>query len=106
RPWGPLSGPPTRTRPGPPPAPPPPARGRLGGRAQCLLSIPRDRLLETLVQVDLRLEAEHLARLLDVRDPQLDIGVVERLEGDVDVGPRQPADPQREVVDRDRGARV
>ena len=39
--------------------------------------------VEALVELDLRLEAEQLARLLDVRDPQLDVGVVERLEDDL-----------------------
>ena len=56
--------------------------GRLGGCGH-LLAIPRDRPREALVEIDLRLEAEHLARLLDVRDPQLDVGVVERLEDDL-----------------------
>ena len=75
-------------------------------RAQCLLSIPRDRPLEALVEVDLRLEAEQLARLLDVRDAQLDVGVVQRLEDDLDLRAGEPLDPLREVVDRHRRARV
>ena len=45
--------------------------------------VPRDRPGEPLVELDLRLEAEQLARLVDVRDAQLDVGVVERLEDDL-----------------------
>ena len=75
-------------------------------RGSVLLAVPRDRPLEAVVELDLRLEAEHLARLLDVRDPQLDVGVVERLEDDLDLGAGEPLDPLGEVVDRDRRARV
>ena len=57
--------------------------------------IPRDRPREPFVQLDLRLEVEQLAGLVDVRDAQLDVGVVERLEADVDVGAGQPLDPLR-----------
>src|SRR3954451_15841978 len=70
------------------------------------LAIPRDRLPEALVEIDLRLEAEHLARLRDVRDPQLDVRVVERLEHELPGAARQPLDALSEVDDRHRRARV
>src|SRR5581483_4366586 len=47
------------------------------------LAIPRDRPGEPLVELDLRLPPEQLARLLDVRDAQLDVRVVERLEDEL-----------------------
>ena len=43
------------------------------GHAGRVLPVPRDRALEALVELDLRLEAEELARLVDVRHPQLDV---------------------------------
>ena len=45
--------------------------------------VPLDRPREAVVELDPRLPAEQLARLLDVRDPQLDIGVAERGEDDL-----------------------
>ncbi len=60
---------------------------RLGHRDR-VLAVPRDRALEPLVELDLRLEAEELARLVDVRDPQLDVRVVQRLELELSVEAR------------------
>src|SRR5919197_4875896 len=91
---------------------PPPPRGRRpatrAGSSQCraALAIPRDRPGEALVEVDLRLESEHLTRLLDVRDPQLDVCVVERTEDDLAGRLGQPLYPLGEVEDRHRRARV
>ena len=51
-----------------------------------VLAVPGDRPLEPLVELDLRLEAEELAGLVDVGDPQLDVRVVERLEDELDPG--------------------
>ena len=48
-----------------------------------LLPVPSDRPREAVVELDLRLAAEQLARLLDVGDAQLDVGVVERHEDDL-----------------------
>src|SRR5438270_6801167 len=62
-------------------------------------SVPSDRPGEALVELDLRLEAEDLARLLDVRDAQLDVGVVERLEDDLPGAAGEPLHALREVVD-------
>jgi hypothetical protein len=50
--------------------------------------------------------SEQLLRLLDVRDPQLDVGVVQRLEDDLARAARQALHALGEVVDRDGGARV
>src|SRR5918996_693611 len=79
---------------------------RSRGRCSELLAIPRDRPLESLVEVHLGLEPEQRPRLRDVRDPELDVGVVERLEHDLARAAGQPLHALREVVDRDRGARV
>src|SRR5206468_9494735 len=49
---------------------------------------------------------EELARLLHVRDAQLDVRVAERCEDDLSRAAGQPLYAQREVVDRDRRARV
>ena len=68
----------------------------------CFSPVPRDRPLEAVVELDLRLPAEQLARLLDVRDPQLDVDVVERREDDLAGAAAEALDPLREVVDRDR----
>ena len=57
-------------------------RARLDG-CRGLRPVPRDRLLEALVEIDLRLEAEQLPGLFDVGHPDLDVRVVERLEGDL-----------------------
>ena len=54
--------------------------------ARRVLPVPGDRPLEPLVELDLRLEAEELARLLDVRDAELDVRVVERLEDELVAG--------------------
>ena len=59
--------------------------------APSVLAVPRDRPVEALVELDLGLEAEQLAGLLDVRDPQLDVRVVERLEDDVARAPGRGA---------------
>ncbi len=71
-----------------------------------VLAVPRDRPLEPLVELDLRLEAEQLAGLVDVRDAQLDVRVVERLEDELARARREALDALREVVDRHGGARV
>ena len=47
-----------------------------------------------------------LARLLDVRDAQLDVDVAERREDDLARAAGEALDPLGEVVDRDRRARV
>src|SRR5712692_4739145 len=73
---------------------------------ECTLPVPRDRPLQPFVQVDARPEAEQLARLLHVRDAQLDVGVVERLEDDLSGAAREPLHPLRQVVDRDRRAGI
>ncbi len=70
------------------------------------LAVPRDRPLEPLVEVDLRLEAEQLARLVDVGNAELDVRVVERLEDDLTGAARQALDALSEIVDRHRRARV
>ena len=54
----------------------------------------------------LRLEPEQRPRLVHVRDPQLDVRVVERDEADLARAAGEPLDPRREVVDRDRRAGV
>ena len=86
------------------------ARRRAGARriplAPASRLVPRDRPREAVVELDLRLEAEQLARLVHVRDAQLDVGVVERREDDLARAAGEPLDPRREVVDRDRRARV
>src|SRR5207253_6917408 len=69
-------------------------------------SVPGDRLLEPLVELDARLEAELLPRLADVRDAQLDVDVVEGREADLARTAGEPLDALREVEDRHRGARV
>src|SRR5581483_1843232 len=81
------------------------ASERLRGR-QLPASVPRDCPLEALVEVDLRLEAEELPRLADVRAADLDVGVVERLEDDVARAAGEPLDPLRELDDRDDRAVV
>src|SRR2546423_4481784 len=48
-----------------------------------MLAIPGDRPLEAVVQVDAWLPVEQLPRLVDVRDPHLDVRVVERPEDDL-----------------------
>ena len=73
---------------------------------QCSRPVPRDRPLQALVEIDLRLEAELLARLRDVRHPDLDVGVVQRLEDDLAGRAGQALDALRQVVDRHRRARV
>src|SRR5436190_5175158 len=70
------------------------------------LAIPRDRPREPLVEIDLRLEAEQLARLRHVRDPQLDVRVVERLEDEVAGAAGQALDPLRKLENRDGRAWV
>src|ERR1043166_6140146 len=91
------------------PRPPLPA-GASSARRQALdgtpLAVPTDRAGEALVEIDPRLPAEQLARLVDVRDPHLDVGVVERPEDDLGLRPRQPPDPRREVEDGHDRARV
>src|SRR6185295_15965540 len=69
-------------------------------------AVPGDRPREPFVQLDAGLEAEQVARLVDVRDAELDVGVVDRPEHDLARAAGQPLDALREVVDRDRGARV
>ena len=69
-------------------------------------AIPRDRPLEAVVELDLRVEADVLARLLDVRDAQLDVDVLERREDDLAGAAGEPLDALREVEDRHRAARV
>ncbi len=59
-------------------------RASLGGDGESF-PVPRDRLRQAVVELDLRLPPEQLARLLDVRDAQLDVGVVQRLEDDLAV---------------------
>src|SRR5262249_48904371 len=83
-------------------------RARPGGSAQYrrLFPVPRDRPREALVEVALRLEPEPLPRLLDVRDPEFDVGVVERPEDDLAGRAGQPLHPLREVEDRHGRARV
>src|SRR4051794_1059381 len=68
--------------------------------------VPGDRALEPFVQLYLRLEPQRLARLADVRDPQLDVDVVQRLEDDVAAAARDALDALREVEDRHGRARV
>ena len=76
------------------------------GHLRRVLAVPRDRPLEPLVELDLRLEAEELARLVDVRDAQLDVRVVERLEHELARTPAEALDALGEVVDRHGRARV
>src|SRR5581483_9677721 len=82
--------------------------GSRGGLRQSRLAraVPRDRPLEAVVELDRRLEADVLARLLDVRDAQLDVDVLERREDDVAGAAGEPLDALREVEDRHGGARV
>ena len=70
------------------------------------LPVPLDRPREAVVELDLRLPAEQLARLVDVRDAELDVDVAERREHDLAGAAGEPLDPLGEVVDRHRGARV
>ena len=70
------------------------------------LPVPSDRLLEALVELHLRLPAENLAGLLHVRDAQLDVGVVQRLEDDLSRRAADALDALREVEDRHGAARV
>src|SRR5205823_6754694 len=99
----PTSGHPRRTS-GPPLLKSDPHRASCDGRLSC--PVPRDRPLEAFVELHSRLPPEYGARLLDVRDAQLDVGVVQRLEHDLAGRVAEPLDPLREVVDRDRRARV
>src|SRR4029079_14902861 len=73
---------------------------------RCPRAIPRDRPLEAVVELELRVEADVLARLLDVRDAQLDVDVVERREDDLARAASEPLDALGEVEDRDGAARV
>ena len=67
-------------------------------------AIPRDRPLEAVVELDLRVEADVLARLLDVRDAQLDVDVLERREHDLARAAGEALDALREVEDRHRAS--
>src|SRR5918992_1393954 len=69
-------------------------------------AVPGNRALEPLVEIDLGLPPERVVGLLDVRDPQLDVGVVERLKDQLARTAGQPLDALREVVDRHGRARV
>src|SRR5207247_6697728 len=68
--------------------------------------VPSDRLRQALVEIDRGLELEELARLLDVRNPQLDVRVVERLEDELAGATGEALDALREVEDRHGRARV
>src|SRR5207247_10548336 len=99
RPSGPSSAAPSRAPRRSRRAPPRRRRAARGGLRQRrpAAAIPRNRPFQALVELDLRLEAEELARLVDVRDPQLDVCVMERLEHDLARATGQPLDAQREV---------
>src|SRR5207249_11870519 len=82
--------------------------GWWGGSRQGRFSfpVPRDRAGEPVLEVDLRLDTEQPPRLVDVGDPDLHVGVVERTKHDLAVRPREPLDPLRQVENRHRRARV
>src|SRR5206468_663103 len=69
-------------------------------------AVPGDRPREAVLEVDLRVEAEQLARLLDVRDAQLDVDVAERHVDDLARAAGQPLDRPRELEDRHRRPRI
>src|SRR5207302_11122423 len=104
-PSGPWSAGPTRAPTRPRRAPPRRDPGTLGGYGRPC-PVPRDRPFEALVEIDLRLPAEQLAGLLDVRNPELHVGVVQRLRDDLARTAGQPLDPLREVENRHRRPRV
>src|SRR5439155_5514934 len=105
RPSGPSSTGPTRAPRGSPRAPlhrrPAARAGRLRQR-RLPASIPRDCPLEPVVELDDRVEADRLARLLDVRDAQLDVDVLERRKHDLARTAGDALDALGEVEDRDR----
>src|SRR5205823_7350886 len=67
---------------------------------------PRDRPLQAVVELYARLEADLVAGLLDVRDAQLDVHVLERREHDLAGTAGDALDALREVEDRHGRARV
>src|ERR671937_544698 len=70
------------------------------------LAVPRDGAGKPVVEVDLRLEPEEPARLVDVRDADLHVGVVKGLEDELARRAGQPLHPRGQVEDRHRRARV
>src|SRR5438128_828340 len=80
---------------------------RRGPRRSCeLLAVPVDRTEQAFFEIDARMEPEQIARLVDVGDAQLDVLMRPLDELDARRRRRQPHHLARQVVDRQRRARV
>src|SRR5262249_6337750 len=71
-----------------------------------LAAVPVHRAQKALLQIDLWLELEQLAGLVDVGDAQLDVGVLPRDVLDARRARREPQDLLGERMNRERRARV
>src|SRR6185437_2802739 len=98
----------TRAPRGSPRAPPRRPEASRGGLRQrwATASIPRDRPLQPVVELDLRFETDLVARLFDIGDAQLDVDVIEGREDDLARTAGEPLDSLREVEDRHGRARI
>src|SRR5262249_16854644 len=76
------------------------------GPPRPVITVPRDRAQESVLEIDVRTKAEEPLRLLHVRNAQLDIGELPVDEADLALALREPHDQARELVDRHGAPRI
>src|SRR5690348_7110602 len=93
-----------------PPPPQPPVRENPGGSGfrlvRCLRSIPLDRPLKAVFQVDLGLILKQSSSLLNVGNPQRNVGLVPRHKRDFGPGTGEAHNLHCQVVDGNHASRI